>query len=194
MCHLEWNTPVGDADACGGDALIRLKALEQIHGYNPNVIAAEDDEMCLRIRRQGWKIARIEPEMTYHDAALTNFRSWWKRMVRGGYAFSMDSTCMAMVPRNTFTTSFSGLCFGELFLPLIIVVTMIYSGLLGLLFLAIYPIQILRIALNIELDIRRSLSVGYFLTIGKFAEAYGMLKYFNDKLLRRKSQIIEYKV
>ena len=31
----------------------------------PSIIAAEDDELCLRIRRRGWKIVRIDAEMAF---------------------------------------------------------------------------------------------------------------------------------
>src|SRR5882672_3355636 len=32
LCDLEWNTPVGPADACGGDALMRVEAVRAVDG------------------------------------------------------------------------------------------------------------------------------------------------------------------
>nr|WP_228056506.1 glycosyltransferase family A protein [Microcoleus sp. LEGE 07076] len=35
LCDLEWDTPVGEAKACGGDSMMRVKALEQVGGFTP---------------------------------------------------------------------------------------------------------------------------------------------------------------
>lgn len=88
LCDIEWNTPIGEADACGGDALIRVEALKQVGGYGADLIAGEDPELCARLRKSGWKILRIDHEMTVHDAAMTRFGQWWRRMVRAGHAFA----------------------------------------------------------------------------------------------------------
>jgi hypothetical protein len=29
LCDVEWNTPVGDTDACGGDAVMRVDAFDR---------------------------------------------------------------------------------------------------------------------------------------------------------------------
>ncbi len=84
----EWDTPVGRARACGGDALIRTAALIAIGGYAEDVIAAEDDEMCLRLAAAGWEVWRLDAEMTWHDAALHRFGPWWRRAVRAGHGFA----------------------------------------------------------------------------------------------------------
>ena len=39
LCETEWNTPVGEAKACGGDSLMRRSALEEVAGYNEDLIA-----------------------------------------------------------------------------------------------------------------------------------------------------------
>ena len=38
--------------------MMRVEAVRKVGGYNPMIIAAEDDEVCLRIRREGWKVLR----------------------------------------------------------------------------------------------------------------------------------------
>jgi glycosyltransferase involved in cell wall biosynthesis len=88
LCDLEWDTPVGEAIACGGDALMRVAALQQVGGYNPALIAGEEPELCLRLRQQGWQIFRIDHEMTLHDARIMRIGQWWKRAVRGGHAYA----------------------------------------------------------------------------------------------------------
>ena len=34
LCDMEWNSPIGEANACGGDALIRLACLRRRGGYD----------------------------------------------------------------------------------------------------------------------------------------------------------------
>src|SRR5690606_27429978 len=80
--------PVGEALACGGDALMRRNALLEVGGYRDGLIAGEEPELCLRLRARGWKIWRIGQEMTWHDAAITRFGQWWRRTRRAGHAFA----------------------------------------------------------------------------------------------------------
>jgi GT2 family glycosyltransferase len=86
LADMEWATLVGEVAACGGDALIRLAAFDAVGGYDAALIAGEEPEMCLRMRHAGYKILRIDRDMTRHDAAITRFGQWWKRNVRAGHA------------------------------------------------------------------------------------------------------------
>lgn len=88
LCDLEWDTPVGDAEACGGDAMMRAGPVLAAGGYDPALIAGEEPDLCLRLRRAGWKIRRLDAEMTRHDAAMTRFGQWWRRSLRAGHAFA----------------------------------------------------------------------------------------------------------
>lgn len=54
MCDEEWNTPAGQADACGGDAMTRVKAFVDVGGYDAMMIAGEEPELCSRLRAAGW--------------------------------------------------------------------------------------------------------------------------------------------
>lgn len=91
LCDIEWDTPIGDALACGGDALMRVAALTQVGGYDPSFIAGEEPELCFRLRENGWKIARIDEQMTRHDAAIYHLKQWWKRSLRSGYAYTLNN-------------------------------------------------------------------------------------------------------
>ena len=50
LCDREWDVPLGEVRACGGDMLIRRAALAEVGGYREEVIAAEDDEKLAMIR------------------------------------------------------------------------------------------------------------------------------------------------
>jgi glycosyltransferase involved in cell wall biosynthesis len=86
LCDHEWNTAVGIADTCGGDALFRIHPFLQAGGFSEELIAGEEPDLCHRIRLNQWKIRRIDNDMTIHDAAMTRFGQWWQRSRRSGYA------------------------------------------------------------------------------------------------------------
>ncbi|MCI0651277.1 MAG: glycosyltransferase [Planctomycetes bacterium] len=88
LCDMEWNTPVGEAEACGGDFLVRAAAFTAAGRFNEDMIAGEEPELCVRIRKLGWKLLRIDAEMTLHDAALHRFSQWWRRAERAGHAYA----------------------------------------------------------------------------------------------------------
>ncbi|MEM9139196.1 MAG: glycosyltransferase, partial [Pseudomonadota bacterium] len=79
LCDHEWDTPVGEAKACGGDALMRMTALAAVGGYRDDLIAGEEPELCVRLRAAGWRVWRLDAEMTLHDADMHRFGQWWRR-------------------------------------------------------------------------------------------------------------------
>ena len=100
LCDLEWDTPVGEAKACGGDALMRAEAFEKVDHFRADLIAGEEPELCLRLRQAGWRIWRLDYEMTLHDAAITRFSQWWSRTLRGGYAFANGAYLHSAAPER----------------------------------------------------------------------------------------------
>ena len=88
LCDIEWNTPLGELVFCGGDTLMRVEAFEAVGGFRPELIAGEEPDLCVRLTECGWKIWRIDVEMTVHDVAMTRFGQWWVRAARSGYGYT----------------------------------------------------------------------------------------------------------
>ena len=86
LADLEWNTPIGVTDACGGDVMMRAARFREVGGYDPSLISGEEPELCMRLRQRGGIVLRLDAEMTVHDAALTRLGQWWKRAERSGWA------------------------------------------------------------------------------------------------------------
>lgn len=95
---LDWIYPLGDFDFCGGDALMRRDVLQQVNGYNPDLIAGEEPEMCQRIRARGYKIRHIDHAMTLHDLAINRWSQYWRRSVRTGHAYAEVSNLLRDTP------------------------------------------------------------------------------------------------
>lgn len=92
VLDLDWRYQAGEADFCGGDALFRREALQQVNGFNPQLLAGEEPEMCFRLRQLGWRILHLDVAMTTHDLAIRSFRQYWQRATRAGYAYAAVST------------------------------------------------------------------------------------------------------
>jgi GT2 family glycosyltransferase len=188
LCDAEWDTPVGETWAVGGIFLARTRAFVAVGGFDPRVIAGEEPELCVRLRHAGWRIRRIDAEMTLHDAAMTRFGQWWKRMRRGGYAYALGAHLHGAPPERHWVAERNRALLWGLALPGAILAAAALVSPWALAALAIYPAQVLRLARR-DGDPARAL----FLTLGKLAEALGVLQFARDRLLGRTARIIEYK-
>lgn len=189
LIDAEWDTPVGPAKACGGDALMRRAALDAVGGYDPAMIAGEEPEMCFRMRRQGWKIARIDAEMTAHDAAMTRFSQWWRRARRAGHAYAEGAALHGRETDERYNVAEvrRALLWG-LILPAVTLLGALILTPWALLLLGLYPAQIVRL-------MRRGFDAAeaVFLTLAKFPETQGVLGYWWSRLTGRPRHLIEYK-
>jgi glycosyltransferase involved in cell wall biosynthesis len=88
VLDLDWVSPCGVADYCGGDALIRRSVLEEAAGYDETLIAGEEPEMCRRFRAQGYVVLHVDLPMTGHDLAITRWPQYWRRAYRTGHAYA----------------------------------------------------------------------------------------------------------
>ena len=193
LCDIEWNTPVGEAKACGGDALMRINALEAVNGYRESLIAGEEPELCVRLRLAGWKIWRIDANMTMHDANISHFKQWWKRSVRAGYAFAEGAALHGAPPELHWVAESRRSWIWAGVVPLLILICTTIKPSVGLYGLLIYPIQIVRITIKSNLPFTKAFVHSSFLMLGKLPELVGQVKYYWNTIRNKRSQIIEYK-
>jgi GT2 family glycosyltransferase len=195
LCDLEWNTPVGEALACGGDALMRVAAFQQVGGYRPTLIAGEEPELCLRLRQQGWRILRIDQDMTWHDAQMLSFSQWWRRAIRGGHAFAEVSWLHRRDPEGFWQRESRRIWFWGAGVPLLSMtlwpIAHVWSSLLWLL----YPLLGLKTYRYARSQCRPPLAFcyGLFCTLAKFPELQGQLWFHLNRLKGDQSTLIEYK-
>lgn len=193
MCDLEWDTPVGEAKACGGDALMRADAFAAVKGFCADLIAGEEPELCVRLRAIGWKVWRLGEEMTLHDAAMTHFSQWWQRTLRGGHAFAEGAFLHGASPERHWRQESRRAWLWGLAIPVATVVASLLFGWVGLLVLLAYPLQVLRLARRGHLSARENWLHAGFLVLGKFPEMFGQFKFLLSRLGAGKTSLIEYK-
>ncbi len=191
MADDEWNTPVGQADACGGDSMIRVDALREIGGFDPELMASEEPEMAARLRAKGWQIWRIDAEMSEHDAAIHRFDQWWRRTLRSGYGYAQAWRRTQNLPQAINGRILASAFFWVVGVPIALLVLAMLAKRPAVLLLVplFYALQVLRIALRRGLT-AHGLRVSAMLMLAKFAEVAGATRYF---LERRRSHSIDYK-
>ena len=121
LADREWDTPVGQALACGGDVLMRFTAVQAVGGYEASLIAGEEPDLGRRLRAAGGEIWRIDAEMTLHDAALLRFGQWWRRMRRAGHAFAEGAALHGAGPERHWVAETRRALFWGAALPVLIV-------------------------------------------------------------------------
>ncbi|BAZ08393.1 family 2 glycosyl transferase [Calothrix sp. NIES-4071] len=192
LLDIEWNTPVGEALACGGDAMMRVSALKKVGGFNSKLIAGEEPELCLRLRTAGGKILRIDADMTLHDAQMTRLSQWWKRSVRSGYGFLEGALLYGLWVRQCFR-----IWFWSLFLPLLAIAGLfLIGGLSVLLLLVAYTFlsyRVYQIARGKGFNSMDSFFYGVFCLLEKYPQLLGQSQYFIFRFLNKQTNIVEYK-
>lgn len=192
LCDEEWNGPIGQISECGGDFLARVDSFRQLGGFNDNIIAGEEPELCIRLRESGWQIHRLNREMTRHDANILRFSQWWRRTVRGGHAFAQIEATHRSSPYHLWRRNVVRAMFWGGLGPSLIVLSAVV-GPWALAGLVAYPLQWARLVLRNGDITKKGLASAGLLIIGKFAELQGIAMFYLAGLRRRDQPLIEYK-
>jgi glycosyltransferase involved in cell wall biosynthesis len=197
LADIEWDTPIGEVKYCHGDAMMRVAAYQQVGGFNPGLIGGGEPELCVRFRREGWKILRVDCEMTWHDADITRFSQWWKRNIRVGHAYAEGSWLQGRSPQRHWVKESRSIWFWGLVVPLIALVLAWPTKGLSLLLLLGYPILTYRIYCR-TIQQRGLTSADAFLfawtcVVAKFPLVQGQLKFHLNRLIGRQTKLVEYK-
>jgi GT2 family glycosyltransferase len=203
LCDMEWDTPIGIAESCGGDFVIRAAAFREVSGFDPTVIAGEEPEMCFRLRQKAGTIQRLDAEMTLHDAAMTRPGQWWKRNVRSGHAYAQGYAMHGGPPAFWRKRQVRSIRVWATIPPLATVAAVgLFLGIaprfwwVGLAVLLVYPVLAVKIVLqrmgrgNSGAD---AVLYGVAVTLGKFPQYLGAAKFRSAQRHGGRYTIIEYK-
>lgn len=193
LCDCEWDGPTGEVSACGGDVMMRSEALAAVDGYREDMIAGEEPELCFRLRAVGWRIWRLDTEIILHDAAMTRFGQWWKRILRSGYAFAHGAYLHGTSSERYWVWESRRAWLWGVWLPLGCLTAGLVLGPWGSATWLIYPLELLRQTLRSSRPIKERATLALFHLLMRFPEALGQIRFMFDRLLGRRSQLIEYK-
>jgi GT2 family glycosyltransferase len=177
LCDAEWNTPVGQASECGGDALVRCAAFDEVGCYRSELHAGEEPEMAARMRAAGWKIWRIDARMTEHDANILTLAQWWRRAQRSGFGYAQVWYATKPLPRRLYGKQLRSAVTWALALPAVVIIAAVLARLPLILLVipASYAAQFGRIASRSHGKARWTRAA--LLLLGKVPETIGALRF-----------------
>lgn len=179
LADMEWDVPLGEANACGGISLMRVVPVQAVGGFNEAMICGEEPELCIRLRQEGWKLRRIDADMSLHDIDMHRFGQWWQRSVRGGWAVAEGAAMYGATPEQYMRRqSISGWLWGAV-LPVVAIAPVgithgITLGLFAAYALLLFKIYQYRQAQGEEP--KKSFLYAFFCTISKVPQAIGQAK------------------
>jgi len=196
LCDLEWDAPAGEAHTCGGNAMMRIRAVREAGGFDPTLIAGEEPELAFRLRARGWRLRRLADDMVLHDAEMLRFGQWWRRNVRGGWAYAEGAALHGGSPeRYAVRETLSNAFWGAL-LPLAVVGLAPRAGGLSALLLAVYPLLGARIyarALRRGRARRDAALQALFTVLGKLPQALGQAQYALLRAMGRRRRVFDWR-
>lgn len=198
LADLEWDTPIGEARACGGIAAMRVEALRRAGGFDPSIIAGEEPELCVRLRRDGWKVFRVDAEMALHDMDMTRFGQWWRRSVRTGHAFAEGAALHGAPPERHYAREVRSVVAWGMALPaLALALAWPTRGLSLAALAAAYALLAARVYRHVRsargwppADAR---AYAFFVALGKIPGAVGVARYLLGRVSGRRSRVIEHR-
>ncbi len=197
LCDLEWAGPAGEAQSCGGNAMMRVEALREVGGFDPRLIAGEEPELSLRFRRASWRIVRFDADMVLHDAAMTSFAQWWRRALRGGWAYAEGARLHGRSPERHWVRENLSISFWGVLLPAVALLFAWPTHGASLLLFGAHVALCARVAARgarAGLPLREARLQAVFTVIAKLPQAIGQLQFTLLRLLGRHRRAIDWRV
>jgi cellulose synthase/poly-beta-1,6-N-acetylglucosamine synthase-like glycosyltransferase len=199
---VDWGEHYGPTLYFGGDALVRTEALRAVGGYNQDLIAGEEPDMCRRMRERGYTLLHIDAPMTLHDLDMHHFRQYWRRSLRTGWAYAEVSSIYAKTSDPLWKAqSRHNLKHGVLWMlatPAAVLASIgLRSWLPLLVFSLLLLLQMSRPAWRVR---RKAKTLSQAIAYGIHSEVQhiplliGQIRYWLQERGQQKARIIEYKV
>ena len=197
LCDLEWRQAPGEIRSSGGRFMVQTEVFRAVGGFRPDVIAAEDDEFCVRVRRLGRKIFQVDAEMARHDMAMTRFAEWWRRTKRTGHAYAQVAALHGGSEERYFVRDCRRIWLWGLVLPVLAISLAPFTE--GLSLFALFCAYALQFARIYRTGRKRGWPAGdafiysFFTVLFKFPALLGLLGYHWRQWRGHAFTIIEYK-
>jgi hypothetical protein len=203
LIDVEWDSPIGETSSCGGDAAFRVRPYLDAGGYDPGLPVGEEPELCHRLLAGGWRILRVDAEMSVHDLGEATAVAWWDRNVRQGYG-ALDVARRFPGPAGPYRRRILSAWAWGIGLPWAAASAAVFgpaaSGVsptaCGLAVLLAYPIQVLRLSLAIRPrtpDARTALGFAVANLAAKWAHLAGQAIYLGEMMAGWPPRLIEYR-
>jgi hypothetical protein len=194
IAALELNGEAGEAETIGSTIFVRADAFESAGGFRGDLLVNETRDLCVRLRRRGAHIWRLDAPMALAGPRAGDFNAWWNEGIMRGYEFAHGAALHGAPPdRLFFGERLRAVIWGGLLPALIlggalfgaVVVTFLSPLSNPLMFaLAVFGLGAILYAIKIVIAAAErggkpdAWAFGLWSTIGRFAEAVGVSRYF----------------
>lgn len=179
----------------GGAAFIRTAAFEAAGGYRGDLLACENDDLCIRQRRRGAHIWRLDADMVLTEPRRPTIGSWWSRSRLRGFDNAYAMSLHGNPPeRHGVGQTVSAVIWGGVMPALILIATglgalaastlapltpalFIIVGTFGA-GLGIYGLKILASIVRRGLFRPSSWRRGFYAVLGRFPEFLGVMRFW----------------
>jgi len=173
-------------------AFMRAEAFEAAGGFRGDLLSCENDDLCIRQRRRGAHIWRLETDMMINEPRKTN---WWKRAVLRGFDNAYAMSLHGGPPeRHGVGETVRAMMWG-FFIPLAIVAAAVLGAIVANMFApmtpapfaaagilalgaGVYALKILASLLRRGPFRLRSWGEAFGAVFGRFAEALGVIRFW----------------
>jgi GT2 family glycosyltransferase len=196
LCDVEWGVLASNQRSCGGNAMVRTAAFQQVGGFDPTLIAGEEAELCIRLRARGWDISSLPDDMVLHDASMVRFGQWWRRALRTGWSYAEGAALHgASAERHALRENASIFFWGAL-LPIVVLGSAWATGGASLVLLGGYAVLAVRIYLR---SVRAGLAArvarlhALFTVVGKVPQAIGQGQFVLLRALGSRRRVVDWR-
>jgi GT2 family glycosyltransferase len=188
--------------AVGGDAVYRCRVYRDAGEFDPSVAAGEEPELCKRIRDRGWKVWRLEDEMTVHHAGINHLSQWWRRHFRTGYAgYDVERRFqLGLFDRIIKSAFFWGVAAPLSIVLIALALAKFVSGWWAIGFFVVAQlgiiVQVWRVARQLRArryNWNHSLQFGFFTMAAKVPIVCGVVRQVVETAFGRRARLVEYK-
>ena len=186
LSDVEWAVPPGPAALFSGNVMLRADAVRATGRYRGEMIAGEDPEFAIRMRAAGWRILCLDQPMATHQGAVSHARAWWRRTRRAGHAFAALTALHPGSPLHDFGRSRARILFWGGAIPFAALGGLMFAALIDRRWIALTVTALLLVAAQLvrvtrremrRHGLRRAVALALSLTIGKYAEMAGLLRF-----------------
>jgi GT2 family glycosyltransferase len=196
LCQLEWDGMAVAGGACGGNALVRADAVDAVGGFDEDLIAGEEPDLCLRLGRSGYRIRHLPVPMVIHDAALSRFSQWWTRQVRAGFAYAEGAARQGSGPERHWVHERRRIALFGVALPIVACALALPTLGASLALFFAYPLLAARTCRRLRRDGWRSGDAALyaaFMTLSRLPQAQGLLRSVVRRARGGEPRLIEHK-
>jgi len=201
VLDLDWVYAPGISEFCGGDALMLREALEKVQGFNDQLIAGEEPELCSRLRAKGYEVLHIDVPMTKHDLAINSFSQYWKRATRAGYAYAKlawetRNTAVPMWTSETWRNALRVAVLVSILIGSLGIAILLQKWAFALLPIVVFSLLVVRSAIKASWKSSNLLTLlcyGIHSHMQQIPILFGQFSFWADMATTRRRELIEYK-